>query len=257
MYGGVPRTSSRPALGGGMWVTPTSVSSSPGGQPQPHGAQVWQHLAFLRAGPVAYGGSQEARGQLVATAAACLRHSHGHARSELRLRPGPAGSPTHRARPRIKPASPWMLVSCVSAEPRRERLEALCKGSLGMATTQRLPGSAPGPCRADLGLARSAAAAGLCGSRLTWLPRAGVVSLGVLWPQPWGLPGYSGEALVIPGGREQSLRRADVTSAPKCPWPWHRHMAVPRARWLTPASRLTEWSPRNGKWGFRPCPRIP
>ena len=61
---------------------------------------------FLRAAPVAYGGSQ-ARGLIGATAAG-LHHSHSHARSELSLQPTPhLGSPS-----RPEPTSAFTLKSC-------------------------------------------------------------------------------------------------------------------------------------------------
>ena len=64
-------------------------------------------------------------------AAASLHHSHRYARSEPCLWPtytaahSNAGSLTHWKRPGIKPASSWMLVRFVSAEPRWELLFCL------------------------------------------------------------------------------------------------------------------------------------
>ena len=68
-------------------------------------------LLFLlfRAAPVAHGSSQ-ARGQIT-TAAASLRHSH-------------ARSLTHGARLGIEPASLWILVGLVTAEPQWELWES-------------------------------------------------------------------------------------------------------------------------------------
>ena len=70
---------------------------------------------------MAYGSSQ-ARGRIRAIAA-CLHHSHSNTRSELCLWPTPQlmATPdlvTCWARPGIEPASSWMLVRFVSAEPR-------------------------------------------------------------------------------------------------------------------------------------------
>ena len=62
---------------------------------------------LFRATPTGYGGSQ-AGGQIGAVATGLL-HSHSNARSL-----------THRMRPGIEPASSWMLVRFVSAEPRQE-----------------------------------------------------------------------------------------------------------------------------------------
>ena len=73
---------------------------------------------------MAYGGPQ-AKGRIWATAA-ILHHSHSNVRSELcqqcRIRAytaahGSDGSLTHWVRPGIKPASSWILVRFVSAEP--------------------------------------------------------------------------------------------------------------------------------------------
>ena len=61
-------------------------------------------FCFLRATPVAYGGSQ-ARG-LIGAVAAGLHHSHSNARSL-----------THRVGPGIEPATSWFLVGFVSTAP--------------------------------------------------------------------------------------------------------------------------------------------
>ena len=70
-------------------------------------------LAFSRATPEAYGGSQ-AQG-LIGAVAAGHSHSHSNAGSEPRLRSAPQltatpGSPAHWARPGIEPAMPWFPV---------------------------------------------------------------------------------------------------------------------------------------------------
>ena len=77
-------------------------------------------FVFFRAIPTAYGSSQ-ARSRIRAVAAG-LHHSHSNARSELCLRHSNAGSLTHWVRPGFKPASSWILVRFVSAEPWRELL---------------------------------------------------------------------------------------------------------------------------------------
>ena len=64
-------------------------------------------LSFCWAALAVYGGSQ-ARGQIGAVTAS-LNHSHSNTRS-----------PTHWSRPGIKPASSWILVRFVSAEPPQE-----------------------------------------------------------------------------------------------------------------------------------------
>ena len=82
--------------------------------------------SFFRAAPEAYGGSQ-ARG-LIGAVAAGLCHSHSNTRSEAHLQPtyttahSNAGSLTHWMRPGIEPASSWILIKCISTEPRRELL---------------------------------------------------------------------------------------------------------------------------------------
>ena len=80
-------------------------------------------FCLFRPAPVVYGGSQ-AKG-LVGAVAAGLPHSHSNLRirvasSTYTTAHGNTGSLTHRARPGIKPASSWMLVRFVSAEPRQE-----------------------------------------------------------------------------------------------------------------------------------------
>ena len=74
-------------------------------------------FGLFRAAPMAYGGSQ-ARGQ-IGSVATCLCNSHSHTRSEPHLRPTPYPS-IHWVRPELEPASSWMLVIFVSAEPQGE-----------------------------------------------------------------------------------------------------------------------------------------
>ena len=73
--------------------------------------KIWSLLLLLlllfRAAPSTYGDSQ-AGGQIGAVAAG-LHHSHSN-----------MGSLTHWARPRIKPATSWLLVRFSSAAPRRQ-----------------------------------------------------------------------------------------------------------------------------------------
>jgi len=66
-------------------------------------------FCLFRPTPAVYGGSQ-ARGWNRAVATG-LPHSHSNTRSL-----------THWAKPRIKPASSWMLVRVISAKPRQELL---------------------------------------------------------------------------------------------------------------------------------------
>ena len=76
-------------------------------------------FVFLGLPPTAYGGFQ-ARGQMGAIAAG-LCHSHNsHMGSEPRLQSTPQLVAMLDLRPLIKPASSWMLVRFVSAEPRWE-----------------------------------------------------------------------------------------------------------------------------------------
>ena len=77
-------------------------------------------VCLFRAILAAYGGFQ-ARGRIGAVAAG-LCHRHSNTRSELRLRPTPQLIQILNllSEARIKPASLWMLVRFVSAEPRRE-----------------------------------------------------------------------------------------------------------------------------------------
>ena len=56
-------------------------------------------------------GGPQTKGQIEASAAS-LRHSHSN-----------TGSLTHRVRPGIEPASLWMLVRFIYAEPQRELLD--------------------------------------------------------------------------------------------------------------------------------------
>ena len=86
---------------------------------------VWFGLVFFfRATPMAYGHSQ-ARVQIGAIASG-LCYSHSHTGSEPHLPPTPQLMQcrilNHWVRPGIKPASSWMLVRFVSAEPRWELL---------------------------------------------------------------------------------------------------------------------------------------
>ena len=64
---------------------------------------------FSRASPAAYGGSQA--GAQIGAAAAGLHHSHSN-----------PGYLTHGARPRIKPASSWILFGFLTTEPQWELL---------------------------------------------------------------------------------------------------------------------------------------
>ena len=82
-------------------------------------------FCLLGATPIAYGSSQ-ARGQIGA-AAAGLHHSHSNAGSESRLRPTPQleatlDTLTHWTKPGIEPASSWILVRFITAEPQQELL---------------------------------------------------------------------------------------------------------------------------------------
>ena len=58
----------------------------------------------------------------VRTATAILRHSHSNTRSEPCLWPTPPLTPTHRARPGIKPTSSGILVGFTTAEPQWQLL---------------------------------------------------------------------------------------------------------------------------------------
>ena len=80
-------------------------------------------LHVFGAAPSAHGSSQP-RGQIVAVATG-LHHSHSNTRSKRHLWPTPQLTAipdllTHRARPGIEPASSWILVRFVTAEPRWE-----------------------------------------------------------------------------------------------------------------------------------------
>ena len=78
-------------------------------------------FCFFRAAPTAYGGSQ-ARGRIRAIAAG-LHHSHSNSRAASATyitAHGNTGYLTHLVRPRIKPASWWILVRFISASPLRE-----------------------------------------------------------------------------------------------------------------------------------------
>ena len=82
-------------------------------------------MCVFRASATAIWGFQ-ARG-LIGAAATGLHHSHSSARSEPYLvtytrAHSNFGSLTHWARPGIEPASSWMLVRFISAEPQRELL---------------------------------------------------------------------------------------------------------------------------------------
>ena len=83
-------------------------------------------VSFFKAAPAAYGSSQ-AMGQIEATAAS-LQHSLHHC-SDGRIQAtsvtyttahGNAGSLTHWTKPRLKSASPWILVGFITAEPRQK-----------------------------------------------------------------------------------------------------------------------------------------
>ena len=74
---------------------------------------------LFRTAHVAYGRSQ-ARGRIRATAVG-LHHSHSN-----------DGSPTHWSRPRIEPASSWILVRFVSAVPQWELLHVFVLFSCGI-----------------------------------------------------------------------------------------------------------------------------
>ena len=71
-------------------------------------------FCLFMATPMAYGGSQ-ARGRIRAVASGLC---HSNARSNTTAHSN-ARSLTHCVRPGIEPASSWMLVRFVSAEPRR------------------------------------------------------------------------------------------------------------------------------------------
>ena len=77
---------------------------------------------LFRAAPEAYGISQ-ARA-LIRAAAADLHHSHSNAGSEPRLRPTPQLAATQVLNPLsetwVRPASSWILVRVVTAEPQQE-----------------------------------------------------------------------------------------------------------------------------------------
>ena len=81
-------------------------------------------LIVFRATPAAYGGSQT-RGWIGAVATG-LHHSHSHIRSKQRLQPTPGlTTPILNlwARLGIEPASSWMLVRLVYAQPWQEHWE--------------------------------------------------------------------------------------------------------------------------------------
>ena len=78
---------------------------------------------FFRATPVAHGNFQ-ARGQ---TETACLHHSHSHTISKPHLWPTPQFTAmpdpsTHCVGTGIKPASSWISVRFITAEPQQELL---------------------------------------------------------------------------------------------------------------------------------------
>ena len=85
---------------------------------------ILEFFFFFRATPMAYGGSK-ARGR-IGTLAAGLYHSHNNTRSESCVTytraHGNTRSLTHWVMPGIKPASLWILVRFVSAEPWQELL---------------------------------------------------------------------------------------------------------------------------------------
>ena len=93
-------------------------------------------VGAYRATPMAYGSSQ-ARGWVGATATS-IRHNHSNTRSEPSLwltaqliemaMPDPLN---HWARPRVEPASSWILVGFVSAEPQQEFLLTFLYGLTG------------------------------------------------------------------------------------------------------------------------------
>ena len=76
---------------------------------------IYLFILLFRASSVVYGSCQ-ARGWIAATPAG-LHHSHSNGSSEPCLTyttaHGNAGSPTHWARPGIKPASSWILVQFI------------------------------------------------------------------------------------------------------------------------------------------------
>ena len=74
-------------------------------------------LVFFRAAHMAYGGSQ-ARGPIRGPPQP-QQHQIWAASSNYTPAPSNTGSFTHRARSGIEPASSWMLVRFVSAEPQR------------------------------------------------------------------------------------------------------------------------------------------
>ena len=95
------------------------------------GQLVCLFVCLFRAKPAAYGSSQ-AR-DWIRAAAASLYHSRSNAGSEPRLQPTPqfkvnTRSLTHWARPRIEPASSWMLIRFVSTEPQCELPEKTAEG---------------------------------------------------------------------------------------------------------------------------------
>ena len=91
---------------------------------------------FFRAGPMAYGGPQ-ARGRIRAVTTS-LHHNHSNDKSKLRLwfiyttAHSNARSLTHWAKPGIIPASSWILVRFLSAEPQWELLNIFFKKIAGV-----------------------------------------------------------------------------------------------------------------------------
>ena len=79
---------------------------------------------LFRAAPTAHGGSQ-ARGPIRATAAGLHQIQATATPDPSRVHDphparGNAGSPTHQARPGIKPTTSWLLVELASTVPSRE-----------------------------------------------------------------------------------------------------------------------------------------
>ena len=95
-------------------------------------APLWPHFLlfffffFFRAAPTTYGSSQA--GGRIGAVAASLCHSHsntGSGASSVTCTTvhGTAGSLTHWARPRIQPASSWILVGFLTPEPLQELMK--------------------------------------------------------------------------------------------------------------------------------------
>ena len=85
-------------------------------------------VVLFRTTPTAYGNSK-ARGQIGATVAG-LQHSHSNGDPSCICKLHHSSQQcwiplTHRARPRIEPVSPWILVRFISAMPQWEILKII------------------------------------------------------------------------------------------------------------------------------------